>query len=87
MKLQLKHFIYYFMNYMNNCHVVFLLINLAISQVLFQCQQMCKSQAIMLLLTHILRSLSSSVNIVSGYGLDDRAIEVRFAEEAKGISL
>jgi hypothetical protein len=29
----------------------------------------------------------SSVNIVSGYGLDDRAIEVRFPAEAKGFFL
>jgi hypothetical protein len=29
----------------------------------------------------------SSVNTVSGYGLDDRAIEVRFPAEAKGFFL
>jgi hypothetical protein len=29
-------------------------------------------------------SLGSSVSIVSGYGLDDRAIEVRSPAEAKG---
>jgi hypothetical protein len=29
----------------------------------------------------------SSVSIVSGYGLDDRAIEVRFPAEAKGFFL
>jgi hypothetical protein len=34
-----------------------------------------------------LRALDSSVSIVSGYGLDDRAIEVRFLAEAKGFFL
>jgi hypothetical protein len=29
----------------------------------------------------------TSVSIVSGYGLDDRAIEVRFPAEAKGFFL
>jgi hypothetical protein len=29
----------------------------------------------------------NSVNIVSGHGLDDRAIEVRFPAEAKGVFL
>jgi hypothetical protein len=29
----------------------------------------------------------SSVNTVSGYGLDDRAIEVRYPAEAKGLLL
>jgi hypothetical protein len=32
-------------------------------------------------------SRGSSVSIVSGYGLDDRAIEVRFPAEAKGFLL
>jgi hypothetical protein len=32
-------------------------------------------------------NLGSSVNIVSGYGLDDRAIEVRSPAEAKGFFL
>jgi hypothetical protein len=31
--------------------------------------------------------LGSSVSILSGYGLDDRAIEVRSAAEAKGFIL
>jgi hypothetical protein len=33
------------------------------------------------------RSWSSSVNIVSDYGLDDQAIEVRSPAEAKGFFL
>jgi hypothetical protein len=33
---------------------------------------------------YCLREPGSSVSIVSGYGLDDRAIEVRFPAEAKG---
>jgi hypothetical protein len=33
------------------------------------------------------REPSSSVSIVSGYGLDDRAIEVRFPAEAEGYCL
>jgi hypothetical protein len=36
-----------------------------------------------LLLSTIVRSRGSSVSIVSGYGLDDRAIEVRSPAEAK----
>jgi hypothetical protein len=36
---------------------------------------------------HLLLSRGSSVSIVSGYGLDDRAIEVRSPAEAKGIFL
>jgi hypothetical protein len=32
-------------------------------------------------------SMGSSVSIMSGYGLDDRAIEVRSLAEAKGFSL
>jgi hypothetical protein len=35
----------------------------------------------------IKREPGSSVSIVSGYGLDDRAIEVRSPAEAKGIFL
>jgi hypothetical protein len=33
---------------------------------------------------HMRGEVSSSVNMVSGYGLDDRAIEVRSSAEAKG---
>jgi hypothetical protein len=32
-------------------------------------------------------SRDSSVSIVSGYGLDDRAIDVRFSAEARDLSL
>jgi hypothetical protein len=35
----------------------------------------------------IIRSRGSSVSIVSGYGLDDREIEVRSPAEAKGFFL
>jgi hypothetical protein len=33
---------------------------------------------------HLRGEVSSSVNMVSGYGLDDRAIEVQSSAEAKG---
>jgi hypothetical protein len=34
----------------------------------------------------MIRSRGSSVSIVSGYGLDDRAIQVRFSAEAMDFS-
>jgi hypothetical protein len=34
-----------------------------------------------------IRELGSSGSIVSGYGLDDRAVEVRFPAEEKGFLL
>jgi hypothetical protein len=37
--------------------------------------------------THRYKELGSSVIIVSGYGLDDRTIEVRSPAEAKGFFL
>jgi hypothetical protein len=45
--------------------------------------------ATIVLLFHVVNgpsSLGSSVNTVSGYGLDDRAISFRFPAEAKGFS-
>jgi hypothetical protein len=41
----------------------------------------------MMMMTYVLREPGSLVSIVSDYGLDDRAIEIRSPAEAKGLFL
>jgi hypothetical protein len=43
--------------------------------------------SVLILLASGIGEPGSSVSIVSGYGLDDRAMEVRFPAEAKGFFL